>query len=225
MGADDHGRLTAPGAADEPGRGDVASDERDPSEPVPDPSRETASEEVRLRDVATAFVVKGNFTYGGGSATIATLHREIVERRGWLPEKPFQLSFALSRLTPGTNLLAFSACIGYLLRRMPGAVVALLAGSLPCAAMALALTAVYSSWSQYAVVQVATRGAVAAAVAVTFITGVTLIRPHWRTASRPRLAVFVGGAFGAAEFLHASPLLVLVAAGVAGLIWPGPSHS
>src|SRR5437588_9986983 len=68
-----------------------------------------------------------NFTYGGGSATIGTLHRVIVERRKWLTEEPFQLSYALSRLTPGTNLLAFSACVGYLLRRTPGAFGALLA--------------------------------------------------------------------------------------------------
>jgi chromate transporter len=194
-------------------------------QPAPGRPPHAEGEEVRLREVATAFAVKGNFTYGGGSATIATLHREIVERRRWLAEEPFQLSFALSRLTPGTNLLAFCACVGYLLRRTPGAVVALVAGSLPCAAIAVGLTAVYSSSSHQAVVAVATRGALAAAVAVTFMTGVTLIRPHWRKASRTRLAVFVGGAFGASEFLHVSPLVVLVAAGLAGLIWPARSLS
>jgi chromate transporter len=182
---------------------------------VPSPA-----EPVALHDLAAAFVVRGNFTYGGGSATIATLHSDIVERRHWVGEEPFQLSYALSRLTPGTNLLAFCACIGYLVRRMPGALVALLAGSVPCAAMALGLTALYASWSRYVVVEVAIRGALAAAVAVTVMTGVTLIRPYWRTAGRARLAIFIGGAFGAAEFLRASPLLVLVGAAVSGLIWP-----
>ena len=179
----------------------------------------------RLRDLARAFVVKGNFTYGGGSATIATLHREVVERRRWLAEGPFQLSYALSRLTPGTNLLAFGACIGYLLRRMPGALVALLAGSLPCAAMALALTALYSTWNHFPVVQVATRGALAAAVAVTVMTGVTLIRPHWRRAGPAKLVVFIGGALIAVELLGASPLLVLVLAAIAGFAWPAGSET
>lgn len=162
--------------------------------------------------------------YGGGSATIATLHREIVERRKWLAERPFQLSYALSRLTPGTDLLAFGAYIGYLLRRIAGAFVALLAGSLPCAAMALALTALYSTWSHYSVVQVATRGALAAAVAVTVMTGVTLIRPHWRRTSPIKLAMFIGGAFMATQFLHAQPLLVLLLAGAGGLIWRATSE-
>lgn len=180
--------------------------------------------EVGLGELATVFVTKGNITYGGGSATIGTLHREIVERRKWLPEERFQLSFAISRLTPGTNLLAFEACIGYLLRRIPGAVVALVAGSVPCAAMAFALTAVYSAWHHVAVVAVATRGALAAAVAVTVMTGVTLIRPHWRSAGRTRLVVFIGGAFVAAQFLGAPPLLVLVLAAAGGLIWPVASE-
>jgi chromate transporter len=175
---------------------------------------------VDLRQLAVAFIAKANFTYGGGSATIATLYSDLVERRGWLEDAPFQLSYALSRLTPGTNLLGFIACIGYLLRRTPGMLVALLAGSVPCAAMALGLTAVYDSWSHATVAQVAIRGALAAAVAVTVITGVILIRPFWRSASRAQLGVFVGGAFVAAQFAHVTPLLVLLAAAIAGVAWP-----
>jgi chromate transporter len=178
---------------------------------------------VGLRELAVAFVVKANFTYGGGSATIATLYNDLVERRRWLKDAPFQLSYALSRLTPGTNLLGFIACIGYMLRRMPGMLVALLAGSVPCAAMAVALTAAYDSWSHETVVQVAIRGALAAAVAVTVMTGVILIRPFWRSASPAQLGVYVGGAFAAAQFVHVTPLLVLLAAAIAGLAWPTQS--
>lgn len=189
-------------------------------DPPAEPDEADPSRRVGLRELAVAFALRANFTYGGGSATIATLHSELVERRGWLTEEPFQLSYALSRLTPGTNLLAFEACIGYLLRRKRGALITLLAGSVPCALMALAATAVYDSWSHDAVVRVAIRGALAAAVAVTVMTAVTLIRPHWHTASRPKLAVFVGGAFAAVELGHLSPLLILIVAGAAGLVWP-----
>jgi chromate transporter len=65
---------------------------------------EAREHKVGLRELAAAFVAKANFTYGGGSATIATLYGDLVERRGWLKDGPFQLSYALSRLTPGTNL-------------------------------------------------------------------------------------------------------------------------
>jgi chromate transporter len=66
-----------------------------------------------LRSLAAVFLQHGNMTFGGGSATITTLHREIVAKRAWVTQPQFDLSYALSRLTPGTNLLAFSTAIGF----------------------------------------------------------------------------------------------------------------
>ena len=95
---------------------------------------------VRLGDV---FVRYGNITLGGGSATIAVLRREILERRRWIGEDDFTVCFGLARLTPGTNLLAFCTGIGWITRGLPGAIVALLAGSIPCAAMVVLATALF----------------------------------------------------------------------------------
>jgi hypothetical protein len=39
----------------------------------------------------------------------------------------FNLAYALSRLTPGTNLLAFCTAVGWLILRLPGALLALAA--------------------------------------------------------------------------------------------------
>ncbi len=47
-----------------------------------------------------------------------------------------------------------------MLRRWPGAIVTLLAGSLPCAALVVAVTAFYELWSRNATAQVAIKGAV-----------------------------------------------------------------
>ena len=85
-----------------------------------------------------AFVRYANLTFGGGSATIAVLHREIVARRRWIDQDQFNLLFALSRLTPDTNLLAFCAGIVWMLRRCGGAVVALLSASVSCVQSLLA---------------------------------------------------------------------------------------
>jgi len=64
---------------------------------------------IPLRRIAAVFTRYANLTFGGGSATIAVLHREIVATRKWIDETQFALCFALRRLTPGTNLLAFCA--------------------------------------------------------------------------------------------------------------------
>ena len=76
-------------------------------------TKHTAPSLPRIADV---FVRYANFTLGGGSATTAVIHGEIVDRRHWVSEEQFALSFALGRLTPG-NLLAFCTGIGWLLRR------------------------------------------------------------------------------------------------------------
>ena len=67
-----------------------------------------------LRALGGVFARYGNLTLGGGSATIAVLQQEIVVKRGWLAQVPFSLSYALSRLTPGTNLLAFCTAAGWI---------------------------------------------------------------------------------------------------------------
>ena len=104
---------------------------------------------IQLRSLAAVFLRHGNMTFGGGSATIATLHGEIVTKHRWVTQQQFDLSYALSRLTPGTNLLAFSTAIGWLVSGWSGALVVLLASSIPCSVLAVLLTAVYQSLARH----------------------------------------------------------------------------
>ena len=80
--------------------------------------------------IGSVFARYANLTLGGGSATTAVIHGKIVTRRRWVSEEQFALSFAMGRLTPGTNLLAFCVGIGWMLRRWVGAIVVLLAASI-----------------------------------------------------------------------------------------------
>ena len=173
-----------------------------------------------LRSLAAVFLRHGNMTFGGGSATIATLHREIVTKRGWVTQQQFDLSYALSRLTPGTNLLAFSTAIGWLVSRWGGALVVLVAASIPCSVLAVLLTLVYESLTHNALALSALRGALVAAVGIVAATAWTLIRPHVKRASNLRIAAFAGGAFLLALLLHISPILILLLAGLIGAVLP-----
>ncbi len=131
----------------------------------------TAKVPTRLRPtlagIADVFARYANFTLGGGSATVAVMHRELLDKRRWLSPDDFTLCFALARLTPGTNLLAFCTGVGWLLRGMAGAVVALLAASIPCAVVVVIATALFSHWQDNRWAQAAIHGAIAAAVAIT----------------------------------------------------------
>jgi chromate transport protein ChrA len=103
---------------------------------------------IRIADIASVFVRYANFTLGGGSATTAVIHGEIVSKRHWVSEEQFALSFALGRLTPGTNVLAFCVGIGWILRRWSGAIVTLLASSIPCTLIVIAVTVLFSKWQE-----------------------------------------------------------------------------
>jgi chromate transporter len=175
---------------------------------------------VSLRQLADVFAWKANATFGGGTATVAVLREDIVEKRRWLSTSETDLSFALSRLTPGTNLLAFCAGIGWRLRGFAGATVALIAGSVPSAIFALLVTLLYEYWSRLPLMQIAMRGAAAATVSVMVATGVTLLRPYFRKASPLKIIFFAGGAFLVSQRWSVGAFYVLLIAAVLGFYWP-----
>jgi chromate transporter len=181
-----------------------------------------------LTQIAIVFTRYANLTLGGGSATAATMHRELVVKRRWLTEDQFTLSFALGRITPGTNLLAFCTGFGWALRGPAGAIVALLASSIPCAVLVAALTALLEFWRDSSVVQAAIHGAVAAAVGITVKTCWTIARPYFNGEGRLRVILVGGVAFLLSAVARIPPIEVLVLAAVIGAFLPvrgnAPAH-
>lgn len=173
----------------------------------------------RLAEIASVFARYANTTFGGGSATIAVLKEQILTRRGWIDEADFDLNYALSRLTPGTNLLAFCTAAGWTARGWLGAVVALLASSLPCSIMAVVVTAFYVELHGSALFQAALRGALAAAVAIMVSTAWVFAEPHIKAV--PRKAMLIIPCAAALSLgAHLSPVKVLLLAAAAGILWP-----
>jgi chromate transporter len=186
-----------------------------PEEPEPTGARSPPT----LGEIASVFARYANTTFGGGSATIAVLKQQILTRRGWINEAEFDLNYALSRLTPGTNLLAFCTAVGWTARRWPGAVVALLASSLPCSILAVIITVFYVELQGSALFQAALRGALAAAVAIMVSTAWVFAEPHVKAA--PRKAVIVVPCAAALSLgAHRSPVTILLLAALVGVLWP-----
>jgi chromate transporter len=121
--------------------------------------RATGESRPSLALVAAVFARDSNLTFGGGTATAETLRREVVARRGWVLDSDFRLAYAASRLTPGTNLLAICAALGSRIRGLEGALIALLASSIPSAAIVAMMMAGYQDVAQYPGVANAARGA------------------------------------------------------------------
>ena len=173
-----------------------------------------------LAKIASAFARYANFTLGGGSATVAVLHRELLEKKRWIDSDNFSLCFALARLTPGTNLLAFCTGVGWLLRGMSGATIALLAASIPCTVIVVVATSLFSHWQERPWAQAAIHGAIAAAVAITVKTCWTIAHPHVRTGTRLRVAMIATAAFLLYVWGMVPAVQVLRIAAVVGALLP-----
>ena len=168
--------------------------------------------------MAGVFARDANLTWGGGTATAETLRREIVERRQHVGENDFRLAYAASRLTPGTNLLALCAALGWRMRGVDGAFVALFASSLPSAALATFVMAEFQQASTNAIVAAASRGAIAVAAALLVSSAWVLVRPNVRR-DRVRSIVIVGASWLLYQAAGLSTLLVLSVAALCGAFW------
>lgn len=167
------------------------------------------------------FAIFGNSTFGGGTATIVEIERQVIDRRGWLTRPDSHLAYAVSRLTPGTNLLAYCVAVGWRLRGAAGAVLALLAVSVPSAVLAVLLTLFFSSWNEHPLTARALNAVLAAAVAIMLGTAWTMVRPYVEQRAYLRTFLFVVSGLVLAAAGALSPFQVLVTAAVAGALWPG----
>jgi chromate transporter len=166
----------------------------------------------------------GNTTFGGGIPTIAALQRELVERTGWLSAEDYGLAFALARITPGTNIIAFCTAVGAQILGLPGALAGALAETAPSALLAVLITQGYESWRSNAIVMAAIGGTVAAVAGMMWASVWSLIKPYVNhRANILRVIVFTGGAFLAISRLDLSPLPIIGIATLLGFLWKDSS--
>lgn len=95
----------------------------------------------------------GALGFGGPVALVGYMHRDLVERRGWISEADYKEGLALAQLAPGPLASQLGIYMGYVHYRVLGATVAGLAFVLPSFLMVVALGWAYVrfggiSWMQ-----------------------------------------------------------------------------
>lgn len=179
--------------------------------------------EPTLSLIAWIFFRIGNTTFGGGYVTIGMLGREVVEKRRWMSSEKFDLAFALSRVTPGTNLLAFCAAMGAQLKGFMGAVVAVLALTVPSAIVAVLFIYGFEAGQNNAVAMAAIGGTVAAVAGMMWSTIWTILRPHvGGTVRNLQVVLIAGGAFLASWKFGITPVPIIAAGTLIGILWKDP---
>ena len=159
-----------------------------------------------------------NRTVGGGLASMELLRRTFA-RAGWLDARGHALFVAVSRLTPGTNILAYCLMLGWRFERWPGALLALVASSLPASALVVGLMATLIRVDGYPVVRLLQAAGVLVATALVLLTSWHLIRPYARASAWVLPAVIASLAV-VLMLLDVPPVRVLMVAAVVGFCLP-----
>ncbi|HEY4365133.1 MAG TPA: chromate transporter [Bryobacteraceae bacterium] len=164
----------------------------------------------------------GNLTFGGGDPSLAALHAEIVATKGWISPEEYTIVFALARITPGTNLLAFCAGISWDLLGWVGAMAALLAMTIPASFLIVLLTRSYGAMQSNTIAIAGISGVLAAAVGMMPAAAWQLLSPHLDRRRWLHAILVVGVTLVLSLGFSASPILILGLAALAGFCWRVP---
>ncbi len=168
-----------------------------------------------LLNLALIFLRVGNTTVGGGEPTVASLQRELT-RRGWLSAEHFGLAYALARITPGTNMLAFCAAAGWYVLGVGGALSGVLAVTIPSSVLVVFLTSICEAGTRIPWLGAAVNATIAAGVGIMVAAALMLARSQVRKSGALLSILIVVGAFLLRQW-GLSPLQTLVIAALVGV--------
>jgi chromate transporter len=168
------------------------------------------------RWVLFGIFLKAGLAFGGGLGILAVLEQELVTRRRAVGREEFLRLYGLGRVVPSGTMTALAVAYGYRFAGLPGTVISLTALVLPALVFTVALTAVYGLLHRQAwLPELLPVTILPAALAFIVVAGVRLggevFRPSWEL-------LLAAAAFAGAAVLHLSPVLLLLAGGVAGTV-------
>ena len=156
-----------------------------------------------------AFIKVGALTFGGGYAMLPILQRDIVEHNKWATDEEVMDYYAMAQCLPGIIMVNTSVFIGRHRKGTLGGVVAGFASALPS-------LVILTAFADYPIVQNAFAG-IRACVVVLIANAVIKL---WKSAMvdwKSIVIVFLP-VFALSAFTGVSPILLVVAAALAGII-------
>lgn len=173
------------------------------------------SDKPRLLELFCVFARVSAITIGGGYVMFPMLKREVVDSKGWISDEEMVDSYALGQSIPGIISMNTATLIGYRKRGIPGALTAAAGMAMPSLVVILLISAFFVQYLDHAWVQKAFSGIRAAVVAM-------IIMAVWsvgkKSVTSPIKAAIAIGSFLAIAGLQASPILMLLAGAVLGML-------
>ena len=181
-------------------------------------------------DLFWTFAKIGVCTFGGGYAMLPALQREVVEKRAWATEEELTDYFAIGQCTPGVIAVNTATFVGQKQKGASGGVIATLGVVFPSIVIIMVIAAFLQNFAHLPAVVHAFNG-VRACVCALILSSVLKLRKT-TIVDKATLGIFlvalvlaVTGVFvtppdtaaGAVLGFFTSPIVLVVAAGVAGL--------
>ena len=161
-----------------------------------------------------SFLKIGSFTFGGGYAMVPIIEREVIDRRGWVAREDFLDLLTIAQSAPGPIALNTAVFVGYKIRGIWGALSALLGIVIPSFTIIHLVAIFFADIRQNSVVDAAFKAMRPAVVALIIAPILGLVRgmhrAMWIVVVLTALAVWR---------LGISPVYLLAAAAVVGLMW------
>ena len=163
-----------------------------------------------------AFIKVGALTFGGGYAMLPILQRDIVEKHGWVNDEEVMDYYAMAQCLPGIIMINTSAFIGRHRKGTAGGIVAGLASALPSLVIITVIAMFLTAFAEYPIVQNAFAG-IRACVVVLIVNAVLKL---WKSAmvDWKSIVIIFLPVFALSAFTEASPILLVVAAAIAGIV-------
>ena len=169
------------------------------------------------------FLRIGAMAFGGLGAALALIEREWVERRQALTAADVTEALTYTKLLPGSTVAQVVAYLGFKLGGWTGSAIATIAFVLPAAIAMIALAAVYVAAPALPNIAPALNGLTAAIVGILLATTYRLGKSNFRN---PLMLAITLAAFGAGVFLDINMALIVMAAGLMGiLLLSSPANS
>ena len=156
----------------------------------------------------------------GGHASMELLRRTLGAR-GWLTDEEHALLVAVSRLTPGTNILAYCVALGWQVARWDGALVSLAAASAPASVVIALLSATLVQVDQLPIVRMAIAVALIVAAVLVLSTAWQLLRPYVKETNAMRTGIIAAIVVGLVV-ARVTPIRVLFVAAILGVVMGPP---
>ena len=161
------------------------------------------------------FAQIGVMTFGGGYAMLPLLQRYVVEKYHWATEEELLDYYAIGQCTPGVIAVNTATFVGKKIAGILGGIVATLGVVFPSFVIILVIAACLQNFADIPTVQHAFAG-IRVCVFVLVLNAVVSLAK--KTVLNIPTAVLFAGVFLLSVFFDLSPVVYVVAAGIAGIV-------